>query len=115
MKRVHETEGELKLYVVYSRIKETRTFQLTDSGWELIYTGIISKNSADYKIKNMINSLIENEDIKPSKIFLITEDKGFSKISKKIIERGIQLEIITGKKNPQWIKDLNMFQQPDTL
>ena len=105
MERVRKTEGEVLLYVVFSKIKDARKVQLIEDGWKLIQTTGIAKNSADNKIKEMIDSILE-ETIPPDKIFLITEDKGFFKISKQIIKNNIQLEIIRGTKDPQWIKDL---------
>lgn len=108
MDRVHEIEGEKKLYIVYSRIKEGRKVQLVENGWVLIQTAGISRNSADYKIKEMINSILEDNEFLPGKIFLITEDKGFYKISQQVITKGIHLEVICGTKDPQWIKDLNL-------
>lgn len=108
MKRVHETDGEIKSYVVYSKIKEERKEELLDNGWVLIQTAEISKNSADYRIKEMINTLLEDNNNKPKKIFLITEDKGFYKISLQISKSGIELEIICGTKDPQWISDLKL-------
>jgi len=106
MKRVHEIEGEIKLYAVYSKIKDGRKAVLIDNGWSLIDTGQISRNSADHKIKEMINSILENQKSTAAKFILITEDKGFFKISEQIISEGIGLEIICGTKDPQWIKDL---------
>lgn len=97
---------EEKLYVIYSKIKEARKVQLTEEGWILIQTENPGKNSADYKIQEMIELILNERSTLPMKIFLITEDKGFSKISRKIIENGIELEVICGTKDPQWIKDL---------
>lgn len=95
-----------KLYVVYSKIKETRKEKLLENGWILIETEGIAKNSADYKIQDMIQLLLENKSSLPDKIYLITEDKGFFNISQKIIDAEISLEIICSTKDPQWIKDL---------
>lgn len=106
MKHVNEASGEIKLYVVYSKIKEARKFQLLENGWTLIQTGGIAKNSADYKIKEMIDSILKDKLNTTGKIFLISEDKGFYKISRNIIMNGIPLEVICGTKDPQWIKDL---------
>ncbi len=106
MKSVSETDGDIKLHVVYSKIKEARKSELIENGWSLVDTGEISRNSADHKIKEMINSILDDKDNLPDKIFLITEDKGFFKISQQVIKAGIKLEIICGTKNPQWIKDL---------
>ncbi len=109
MKQVHESEGEMKLYAVFSKIKEARKVQLLENGWILIDTGNISKNSADFKIKEMIFSILENKTCIPEKIFLITEDKGFYKISQRIIMKGIHLEVICGTKSPQWIRTLKQL------
>jgi hypothetical protein len=108
MKYVHEAPGEVKLYVIYARIKEARKAQLLEKGWILVQADEISKNSADYKIKEMIDLILEDNGIIPLKIFLITEDKGYYKISQQIIAKGIRLEIITGTKNPEWIRNLNL-------
>jgi len=99
------------LFAVYSRIKESRKIELTENGWELVLTAGAARNSADLKIKEMINSILDNKAAETGKIFLITEDRGFYKISQRIISSGIQLEIICGTKNPQWIKDLKLPQQ----
>jgi len=109
MDRVRAIEGEVRLFAVYSKIKESRKTQLVENGWILTPSGEISKNSADHKIKNMIESILGDQGITTGNIFLITEDKGFYKISQKIIQKGINLEIITGTKNPDWIKDLKKF------
>lgn len=106
MIRVNETAGEVQQYVVFSKIKESRKIILSENKWILVPTHEISKNSADYKIKEMIYSAVEIKNLLPEKIFLITEDKGYFKICREIISKGIKLEIITGTKNPQWIKDL---------
>ncbi|PKL17851.1 MAG: hypothetical protein CVV49_08710 [Spirochaetae bacterium HGW-Spirochaetae-5] len=95
-----------KRYVVYSKIKEARKEKLLEKGWVLVETDGISKNSADYKIQNMIQTILENRSSLPDKIYLITEDKGFFNISQKIIDTGIKLEIICSTKDPQWVKDL---------
>ncbi len=100
------TEDE-KLYVVYSKIKEARKEKLLENGWILIETEGIAKNSADYKIQNMIQLILNEKSSRPDKIYLITEDKGFFNISQQIIDSGIKLEIICSTKDPQWIKDLN--------
>jgi hypothetical protein len=108
MKYVHAAEGELKLYVVYARIKEARKALLLENGWILVQASEISKNSADYKIKEIINSVLEDKENIPRKIFLITEDKDYYKIAQQVIAKGIRLEVITGTKNPQWIRNLNL-------
>jgi len=108
MIRVNETKGDIKLYAIYSKIKEERKAFLSENGWELIQTDGISKNAADYVIKNMIESVIDTDNNLPEQIVLITEDKGFFKISQKIIGKGIHLEVIRGTKDPQWIKDLKL-------
>ena len=108
MKSVKEETGVIKLFVVYSKIKEDRKTHLIDNGWVLIKTDGISKNSADIKIQEMISHILEDTNNLPQKITLITEDKGFFKISRQIINNGIELEIICGTKNPRWIKNLNL-------
>jgi hypothetical protein len=100
------TPGDRYLYAVFSKIKESRKVDLSANGWTLVRTKGISRNSADKEIKKIIESLIEIEKDFPEKIFLISEDKGFAKISQRIISKGIQLEVIRGSKDPQWIKDL---------
>lgn len=97
---------EEKLYVVYSKIKEARKEKLIENGWILIETSGIAKNSADYKIQDMILFILKEKSPLPEKIYLITEDKGFFNISQKIIDAGIKLEIICSTKDPQWIKEL---------
>ena len=106
MQHVHETTGAAELYVVYSKIKEARKVRLIENGWLLVQTEGISKNSADHKIEEMINLILAGRENLPEKITLITEDKGFYKISQQIIARGIQLEVICATKDPQWIKEL---------
>jgi len=103
---VREVNGDIKLYTIYSKIKESRKSSLAENGWELVQTEGIGRNSADKVIVNMLESIISTENNLPESIYLITEDKGFFKISQKIISKGIHLEVICGTKNPQWIKDL---------
>ncbi len=105
MEHTGKSDAEI-LYVVYSKIKEARKEKLQESGWILIQTEGISRNSADYKIQEMIQLILKKEPPLPDKIFLITEDKGFYNISQQIIDTGIKLEIICATKDPQWIKDL---------
>jgi len=105
MKHTGKTEDE-KLYVVYSKIKDSRKEQLLENGWILIQTEGISHNSADYKIQEMIQLILKEKSSLPGKVYLITEDKGFYKISQQIIDSGIKLEIICATKDPQWIKNL---------
>lgn len=107
MKHVHETSGPKKQYVVYSKIKESRKDRLTEVGWELVRTTGIYKNSADNVMKEMIESILDDNDIAAKKIVLITEDKGFYKISQQVIIAGIELEVICGRKDPEWIKKLS--------
>jgi len=102
MERIRSINGGTKRYVVYSKIKEARKEALLDNGWMLIDTGEISRNSADKKIKDMIDGILEDEDKQPDKIILITEDKGFYKTAKKIKACGIDVEVICGRKNPDW-------------
>jgi len=105
MQHTGKTEHE-KMYVVYSKIKDARKEQLLGNGWILIQTEGISHNSADYKIQEMIQLVLKEKSSLPDKIYLITEDKGFYKISQQIIDSGIKLEIICSTKDPQWIKNL---------
>ncbi len=107
MKHVHETSGPKKQYVVYSKIKESRKDRLAEVGWELVKTTGIYKNSADNVMKEMIGSILDDNDIAAKKIVLITEDKGFYKISQQVIIAGIELEVICGRKDPEWIKKLS--------
>lgn len=107
MKHVHETSGPKKQYVVYSKIKESRKDRLAEVGWELVKTMGIYKNSADNVMKEMIESILDDNDIAAKKIVLITEDKGFYKISRQVIIAGIELEMICGRKDPEWIKKLS--------
>ena len=106
MTRVRKSDGNTISYAVYSKIKESRKDVLLENGWILVPTEGISRNSADNKIKEMIESITEDKINLPEKIFIITEDTGFYKISKEILENGIHLEIICGTKNPAWIKKL---------
>ena len=46
---------------------------------------LIQLAKEDKKIKEMIEEVLENKDKIHQKLFLITEDKGFKKISKKSI------------------------------
>ncbi len=109
MERIGTNEGDTERYAVYSRIKESRTRSLIEEGWLLVPAGNASRNSADNKIKLMIEALMETADDSINKIIIITEDKGFRKIAKTIIERGIGLEIICGSKNPAWIDELRSY------
>jgi hypothetical protein len=106
MVRVHECNGKTIPCVVYSKIKESRKDVLLEQGWMLLQAESVSRNCADRKIKEMIRSVLEDENSLPEKIFIITEDKGFFKISKEILGRGIPLEILCGTKNPPWIHKL---------
>jgi hypothetical protein len=106
MARVKGVECETACYVVFSKIKEARKDVLIENGWVLIETGAISKNSSDNRIKLMLEEILANGKNDIKKIFLITEDKGFSRISKKIMQSGIQLEILCGTKDPAWIHTL---------
>ncbi|HON80593.1 MAG TPA: hypothetical protein PK544_19025 [Spirochaetota bacterium] len=106
MQHVHAAPEEKKLYVVYSRIKESRKKELLENGWELVQTAGISKNSADNVMKEMIESIIVNIQDVPGKIYLITEDKGFYKTAKRVIMAGFQMEVVCGSKDPGWVKKL---------
>jgi len=108
MKIVRGVKGDIKLYTVYSKIKESRKSSLSENGWELVQTEGIGRNSSDRMIIEMIESVISTDNNLPENIYLITEDKGFFKISQKIISKGIHLEVICGTKDPQWIKDLKL-------
>jgi hypothetical protein len=105
---VRGVKGDIKLYTIYSKIKESRKSSLSENGWELVQTEGIGRNSADKIIIKMIESVMVTENNLPESIYLITEDKGFFKISQKIISKGIHLEVICGTKYPQWIKDLKL-------
>lgn len=106
MARVRECNGQTIPCVVYSKIKESRKDVLLENGWRLVQAESVSRNCADEKIKELIRSILEDKNSLPEKIFIITEDKGFFKISKEILGRGIQLEILCGTKNPPWIHKL---------
>lgn len=108
MEIVREVKGDIKLYTVYSKIKESRKSALSENGWELVQTEGIGRNSADNIMIKMIESVISTENNLPESIYLITEDKGFFSISQKIISKGIHLDVICGTKDPQWIKDLKL-------
>jgi hypothetical protein len=107
MARVRKSDGNTISYAVYSRIKESRRDVLLENGWMLVPANNNSRNSADNKIKEIIHSIIGETDNLPEKISIITEDAGFYKTSKQILEKGVQLEIICGTKNPAWIKRLD--------
>jgi hypothetical protein len=109
MARVRRSSGDTITYAVYSRIKESRIDVLLEHGWILVPAENSSRNSADKKIKEMIGAIIEKKGTMPEKITIITEDAGFYKISKQILEYGIHLEIICGTKNPAWIKKLYLL------
>lgn len=109
MDRISNIKDNTQRYVVYSKIKEERKTDLLANSWILIDTGEISKNSADKKIKSMIDEILEDENIHIDKIIIISEDKGFYKTAKKIITRGVQVEIICGTKNPSLVKQLKEF------
>lgn len=106
MTRVRGSDEDTIMYAVYSRIKESRKNVLLKNGWILVPAESSSRNSADNKIKEMIGLIIEKNGNLPEKITIITEDAGFYKISKQILENGINLEILCGTKNPAWIKKL---------
>ncbi len=106
MERIGKTGGDVEMHVVYSKIKEARKKPLVDRGWALSCTGEISKNSADMKIRDMIDEVLEKREKPAGKIIIISEDRGFYKTAKKIISRGIEVEIICGTKDPAWVKRL---------
>lgn len=106
MERIRNISSGTKRYVVYSKIKEARKEALLDNGWILIDTGEISSNSADKKIKDMIDGILEDDGKLPDKIVMITEDKGFYKTAKKIKACGIDVEVICRTKNPDWVRRL---------
>jgi len=77
-----------------------------DHGWQLTSTEGCSRNSADIKIKEMIEALLDNAGSDVEKIVIITEDSGFLKIGRRIIEEGIDLEVICATKDPAWVREL---------
>lgn len=101
-------QGNNERYVVYSKIKEARKQALVDKEWILINTGLIGRNSADVKIKEMIDGVLCDDNRAVGKIIIISEDKGFYKTAMKIKSRGIGLEIICGKKYPKWVERVYM-------
>lgn len=106
MKHVDSNNNITKCYVVYAKIKEAHKEILTRNNWILCQTEKISKNSADKEIKAMIENILNEKSNEISKICIITEDKGFKKICKKILQQEIDLEIICATKNPSWINEL---------
>ncbi len=94
MNTVQNIQCSTKRYVVYSKIKEARKKVLEENGWILIETNEISRNSADKKINLMIEEILQEKNTSTEKIIIISKDKGFYKISKKIIAQGMQVEII---------------------
>lgn len=106
MDRVRAVDGDAEKFAVYSKIKESRTVLLIDNGWTPVRTEGIFRNSADTTIKRMIESVLEQNDKSVKSIIIITEDKGFRRISERVIRSGISLEIICGTKSPAWIQRL---------
>jgi hypothetical protein len=104
MDRISGIPGNTVRYVVYSKIKEARKQSLLDNGWILTDTGQIGRNSADIKIKEMIDDVLCDENRLVGKIIIISEDKGFYKIAKRIKEQGIGVEVICGTKSPGWVE-----------
>ncbi len=105
MEHIRATNGYIRCYVVYAKIKAARKDTLIDHGWELIKTEGIGRNSADKKIIEMIRTLLDS-DSNAEKIVIISEDKGFYKIGRTVIDRGLDVEIICSTKNPLWVHDL---------
>ena len=67
MQHTGKSENE-KLYVVYSKIKDARKETLLEKSWILIQTEGISRNSADYKIQEMIQLILKEKSSLPDKI-----------------------------------------------
>ncbi len=111
MDHVRLEKDDVQCYVVFAKIKEAHKEVLKTHGWQLFMTEEISRNSADMKIKDMIEILIENDQTDVRKIVLITEDKGFKKTGKKIIEKGYDVEIICATKNPTWVNELAAYKK----
>lgn len=112
---VQKVQSDTKRYVVYSKIKEARKKALQKTGWILIKTDGIYRNSADKKIKQMIEVILEDKKNSAGKIIIISEDKGFYKISKKILTMGKQVEIICGTKYPNWVKSIKILQNMKSI
>lgn len=111
MNHIENEKNDVHCHVVFAKIKEARKEVLITNGWELIKAEQIGNNSADFKIKEMIESLLSKENNNLKKIVLITEDKGFKKTGKKIIDAGCDFDIITATKNPDWITELNNYKK----
>ncbi len=56
---VRDVQCETKLFVVYSKIKPERKSILLGNEWILVETKKNEKNSADKKIKQMIENIIK--------------------------------------------------------
>ncbi|HOO73184.1 MAG TPA: hypothetical protein PK926_15610 [Spirochaetota bacterium] len=106
MDHVAKADGAIQCHVVFAKIKEARKEALMDHGWQLTSTEGCSRNSADIKIKEMIEALLDNAGSDVEKIVIITEDSGFLKIGRRIIEEGIDLEVICATKDPAWVREL---------
>ncbi len=104
MEHTVNIKGDIKRYVVFSKIKEARKEVLTLNGWTLADAGLISKNAADKKIKSMIDEVLADNNNRAGKIIIISEDKGFYKTAKRIMSSGTDVEIICGTKNPEWVR-----------
>ena len=106
MDHVAKADGDIQCHVVFAKIKEARKAVLMDHGWQLTSTEGSSRNSADIKIKEMIETLLDNTGSDVEKVVIITEDSGFLKICRRIIKEGIDLEIICATKDPAWAREL---------
>lgn len=106
MDHVRDEDGDIQCHVVFAKIKEARKDALMDQGWQLTRTEGIAHNSADMKIKEMIEGLLDESTSGVEKVVIITEDRGFRKIGRRIIEQGIDLEIICATKDPAWVREL---------
>ncbi len=106
MEQTGNIQGETRRYVVFSKIKDARKKALLENGWILTDTGLISRNSADKKIKEMIDAVLDDDVIVVDKIIIISEDKGFYKTAKRIQACGLKVGIICGTKSPEWVERL---------
>ncbi len=111
MDRVSGEKDNVVCHVVFAKIKDARREALTARGWNLVETEGISRNSADRKIKEMIESLLEDPESDIEKVVIISEDKGFRKIGKRIIDRGLDIEIFCATKDPAWVRELMHYKE----
>lgn len=109
MNFVNAEKGTAICYIVYARMKQAHKEVLIKKNWKLCEADSISKNSADKIIIQMIENLLSQDMDSLKKIFLISEDKGFKFISRKIIAKGVDLEIICATKRPPWMQKLENY------